>query len=487
MKGHLENRGGGHTIPGSMLAHSVKRAWLGGILIAAVALAIAGAGSGAPLSPDNWSGWGNTPDQNRHSPLTSITADNVAQLGRVFTVDFRKIDTGIKRGEQSYPLAIDGRLYVTTGDDNVFAVDGVTGAVIWRWKPDNVAVFRNFGIVANRGVAYCDGKLFITTLDMHIVSLDVRTGKLIKRVAIADAVPGAASNFGYSETSAPICANGHVVIGAAGSEYGVRGFVMAYDTNLTPAWPNPFWTIPPEGTSWRKLSPHRRRRRRLDAADDRPDHEHALLRHRLGDAALLPAVPARPEPAHRLADRGRPPHGADEVVAAADGVEPVGLRHRAAAARLHGQGRRQDATGRLGGDDGGRLVRLRRDDGRADLPADQGDRPHRAPAAPAGQAGHGVPVLARRPQLLAGVVRPEDELPPQRRRRDGVRAAAGEADADPEEAEARPGQRLPRASRTATSASTCRAGTTTARSARSTSTRASASGSSRRPSRSAAA
>ncbi|HVN60336.1 MAG TPA: PQQ-binding-like beta-propeller repeat protein, partial [Gaiellaceae bacterium] len=237
-----------------MLASSVKRACVGCILVAVVGLAVAGGGSGAPLSPDNWSGWGNTPDQNRHSPLTAIDPGNVAQLGRVFTVDFRSIDSGIKRGEQSYPLAIDGRLYVTTGDDNVFAVDGVTGKVIWRWKPDNVAVFRNFGIVANRGVAYCDGKLFITTLDMHLVSLDVRTGQLIKRVAIADAVPGAASSFGYSETSAPICANGKVVIGAAGSEYGVRGFVMAYHPDLTPAWPNPFWTIPPEGTSWRKLS-----------------------------------------------------------------------------------------------------------------------------------------------------------------------------------------------------------------------------------------
>ena len=245
-------RGCRRIVVGSMVAAWVKRACLVGVL--GVALTAAGAGSGAPLSPDNWSGWGNTPDQNRHSPLTAIDAGNVAQLGRLFTVDFRSIDSSIKRGEQSYPLAIDGRLYVTTGDDNVFAVDGVTGKVIWRWKPDNVAVFRNFGIVANRGVAYCDGKLFITTLDMHLVSLDVRTGKLIKRVAIATAVPGAASSFGYSETSAPICANGKVVIGAAGSEYGVRGFVMAYHPDLTPAWPNPFWTIPPEGTSWRRLS-----------------------------------------------------------------------------------------------------------------------------------------------------------------------------------------------------------------------------------------
>ena len=67
-------------------------------------------------------------------------------------------------------------------------------------------------------------------------------------------MPGASSNYGYSETSAPICANHRLVVGAAGSEYGVRGFVMAYHTDLTPAWPNPFWTIPPEGTSWRRFA-----------------------------------------------------------------------------------------------------------------------------------------------------------------------------------------------------------------------------------------
>ncbi len=280
---------------------------------------------------------------------------------------------------------------------------------------------------------------------MHLVSLDVRTGQLIKRVAIADAVPGAASNFGYSETSAPICANGKVVIGAAGSEYGVRGFVMAYNTNLTPAWPNPFWTIPPEGTSWRRLS-------RIVGGGvvwtpQTIDPTTNTLYFGTGSATPLYFPQFRPgeNPRTDSLIAVDLEHGTDEVVAAADGLEPVGLRHRAAAARLHGQGRREDAPRRLGRDDGGRLVRLRRRDRRPDLPADQGDRPHRAPAAPAGQARHGLPVLARRPQLLAGLVRPEDRLHPQRRRRDGVRAAAGEADADPEEAEARRGQRLPRA------------------------------------------
>ena len=226
-----------------------------GVALAAVLAVAAGVAGGAtnPESVD-WAAWGNTPDQLRHTSLTQIDRSNVDRLGRLYTVDFRQIDPSIRRGTQSYPLAIGGRLYVTTNDDNVFALNAVTGNVIWRWKPDNVAIFRNFGIAASRGVAYCQGRLFIATLDMYLVALNAQTGKLVKRVPISAAVPRATPSYGYSETSPPVCADGHVVIGAAGSEYGVRGFVMAYTPDLEPAWPNPFWTIPPEGTSWRRLS-----------------------------------------------------------------------------------------------------------------------------------------------------------------------------------------------------------------------------------------
>jgi PQQ-dependent dehydrogenase (methanol/ethanol family) len=199
-----------------------------------------------------WLGFGNTPQELRHSPLTQITKNNVQSLGRLFTVDFRQIDPSIRRGQQSYPVVSNGTMYVTTNDGNVFALNAATGAVKWRWQPDNVAVFRNFGIVANRGAALCDGHVFVLTLDMTIVSLDPATGRLERRVPIAEAVPGATSAYGYSETSAPICGKHRLVVGAAGSEYGVRGFVMAYHTDLTPAWPNPFWTIPPAGTGWRR-------------------------------------------------------------------------------------------------------------------------------------------------------------------------------------------------------------------------------------------
>jgi alcohol dehydrogenase (cytochrome c) len=221
------------------------------VVAAGVLLTSAAARNSASLNV-GWGGFGNTPDELRHSPLTDITPKNASQLARVYMVDFHAIDAGTRRGEQSYPVEANGTLYVTTNDDNVWALDALTGKVKWRWTPNDVAVFRNFGIVANRGVALCDGHVFVLTLDMTIASLNAQTGDLEQRVPIAKAVPGASSNYGYSETSAPICADHRVIIGAAGSEYGVRGFVMAYHTDLTPAWPNPFWTIPPAGTEWRK-------------------------------------------------------------------------------------------------------------------------------------------------------------------------------------------------------------------------------------------
>ena len=160
----------------------------------------------------------------------------------------------MRRGQQSYPLAIDGTLYVTTNNNFVFALDGVTGKVKWEYRPRNSGLFVNFGVAANRGLAYCGGKLFMTTLDMQLVALRPSDGEVVGKIAISQFVPNASANYGYSQTSAPICAGGKLVMGAAGSEYGVRGYVMAFNTDLTPAWPNPYWTIPPEQQQWRRLS-----------------------------------------------------------------------------------------------------------------------------------------------------------------------------------------------------------------------------------------
>jgi PQQ-dependent dehydrogenase (methanol/ethanol family) len=229
-------------------------------VVAALGLAGLGLGTAGAQSSSNanvgWGGFGNTPDENRYSPLTQIDPSNVSSLGRLFTVDFVAIDPAVRHGEQSYPVESNGTLYMTTNNDNVWALNATTGQIKWTWSPSDVAVFSDYGQVANRGVALCDGHVFVLTLNMDVISLDPDTGQLQREVPISDAVPDAETDYGYSETSAPICYDHLLVFGAAGSEYGVRGFVMAYHTsNLEPAWPNPVWTVPPEGTEWRKYDP----------------------------------------------------------------------------------------------------------------------------------------------------------------------------------------------------------------------------------------
>ena len=221
------------------------------VLGVSAGVALGRSAAAAPPSGD-WLAFGRTPDQNRYSPLTQITPANVDQLGRVYTVDFRQRDPDTRIGQQSYPLAIGGTLFVTTNDANVFAIDGPTGRTIWQRKPLNSAVFKNFGVAANRGLAYCGGRLFILQLDMKLVAMDPRNGNVVGEVALSQDVPNATANYGYSQTSAPMCANNTLVFGAAGSERGNRGFVMAYKPNLQPAWPSAFWTIPPDLTGWRR-------------------------------------------------------------------------------------------------------------------------------------------------------------------------------------------------------------------------------------------
>ena len=207
-----------------------------------------------PIANGDWPAFGRTADNTRYSPLTEITPRNVDELGRVYTLDFLRIDPDTRRGQQSYPLAIGGTLYVTTNDANVFAIDGATGKILWQHKPRNSALFKNFGVAANRGLAFCGGKLFILQLDMKVIALRPSDGEVVGELAISQDVQNASVAYGYSETSAPICANGKLIFGAAGSERGNRGFVMAYTTDLKPAWPTPFWTIPPDLQSWRRAS-----------------------------------------------------------------------------------------------------------------------------------------------------------------------------------------------------------------------------------------
>jgi alcohol dehydrogenase (cytochrome c) len=200
----------------------------------------------------NWATFGYTYDQNRHVPFDEITKENVNQLGKVWSVDFNKIDKEIPLGQQTFPIVVDGTMYATTHFNHIFAVDAKTGAVKWHFKPSKLGAFKNFGLTTNRGVALCEGNVYMLTLDMRIIAVNADTGKLVKEIPISRDVPDARPEFGYYETVAPVCYKGKLIIGSSGADNGVRGFVMAYNADdLSPAWANPYWGVPPEGQDWR--------------------------------------------------------------------------------------------------------------------------------------------------------------------------------------------------------------------------------------------
>jgi len=141
---------------------------------------------------------------------------------------------------ETAPIVIDGVMFITTSYNQVYAINAVTGEQYWHYKHKLGPVSTYCCGPNNKGVAVSEGKLFMGTLDAKLVSLDAKTGNLLWETEIAD------PELGYSETMAPSVANGKVLIGTNGGEYGVRGFVKAYDANSGKlAWT--FHTIPEKG------------------------------------------------------------------------------------------------------------------------------------------------------------------------------------------------------------------------------------------------
>ncbi len=190
--------------------------------------------SQADREPGNWMTYGRTYSEQRFSPLARITADNVKQLGLAWYAD---LDTN--RGQEATPLVIDGVLYVSTAWSMVKAFDAKTGKLLWSYDP---AVPRALGVrgccdVVNRGVAAWQGKIFVGTFDGRLVALDARTGKPVWSVMTVD------PSKPYTITQAPRVIKGRVVIGNSGGEYGVRGYISAYDAETGKlAWR--FYTVP---------------------------------------------------------------------------------------------------------------------------------------------------------------------------------------------------------------------------------------------------
>lgn len=181
-----------------------------------------------------WLSYGRTYDEQRFSPLDQINAGNVGELGLAWYAD---LDTA--RGQEATPLVIDGKIYVTTAWSKVKAFDASTGKPLWDYDPK---VPGETGVkaccdVVNRGLAAWGNMLFLGTLDGRLIALDRGTGREIWSKVTVD------QDKAYTITGAPRVIDGMVIIGNGGAEFGVRGFVAAYDAATgKQLWK--FYTVP---------------------------------------------------------------------------------------------------------------------------------------------------------------------------------------------------------------------------------------------------
>ncbi|MCY3818651.1 MAG: PQQ-dependent dehydrogenase, methanol/ethanol family [Gammaproteobacteria bacterium] len=188
----------------------------------------------ADAEPGNWLAHGRTYDEQRHSPLVGINDGNVGDLGLAWYWD-----TGDSRGLEATPIVVDGVMFSTGTWSRVYANDGRTGELIWRYDPQVPKEWGKFACcdVVNRGVAVWKGRVFVGTLDGRLVALDAGTGEVIWEVLTID------RDWPYTITGAPRVVNDLVVIGNGGGEYGVRGYVTAYNWETgDERWR--FWTVP---------------------------------------------------------------------------------------------------------------------------------------------------------------------------------------------------------------------------------------------------
>jgi PQQ-dependent dehydrogenase (methanol/ethanol family) len=222
---------------------------------------------GADAEPGSWMTHGRDYAEQRFSPLDQIHAGNVGELGLAWSFDL-----GSTRGVEATPIVVDGVLFVTASWSHVFALDAGTGELLWHHDPrvpgDRA---RNACCdVVNRGVAVWKGAVYLGTLDGRLVSLDAATGEVNWEVSTIDA------SRPYTITGAPRVVKDKVIIGNGGAEFGVRGYVTAYDAasgeqvwrfytvpgdpsrpfehpeleRAAATWSGEWWTVGGGGTAW---------------------------------------------------------------------------------------------------------------------------------------------------------------------------------------------------------------------------------------------
>ncbi len=190
---------------------------------------------GLQADGSRWLTFGGNYANHRFSPLTQIAPENVQRLQPQWT-----FQTGTLGNFETTTLLRDNVLYATGPQNVAWAIDARSGRQIWRYRrelPDGLTAC--CGLV-NRGFAALGDRLFMTTLDAHLLALDMKTGVIVWDATLAD------FKTGYASTIAPIVVKNKVIVGVAGGEFGIRGFIDAYDAQSgARAWR--FYTIPGPG------------------------------------------------------------------------------------------------------------------------------------------------------------------------------------------------------------------------------------------------
>jgi alcohol dehydrogenase (cytochrome c) len=158
--------------------------------------------------------------QTRYFPGKQINTSNVAKLRPAWI-----FQTEVKESLETTPIVVDGVMYLTTSFNHLYALNAKTGEQYWHYTHKMGPITTACCGANNRGVAIYKDKVYMGTLDSKLVALDTKTGSLVWQTDIAD------PKLGYSETMAPTAVAGKILIGISGGEYGIRGFVRAYDAD----------------------------------------------------------------------------------------------------------------------------------------------------------------------------------------------------------------------------------------------------------------
>ena len=189
----------------------------------------------ATEEPENWLTYNGDYMSQRYSRLDQITPDNVTSLELKWI-----LQNQVFGAWQSNPIIVDGVMYVTERPNSVMAVDAVTGRVFWKFRHTPSENARVCCGANNRGVAVLDDRVFMGTLDARLIALDRINGQPLWNAEVADV------NLAYSVTMAPLVVKDKIIVGVGGGEYGIRGYVAAFDAETgEQAWKT--YTIPGPG------------------------------------------------------------------------------------------------------------------------------------------------------------------------------------------------------------------------------------------------